>query len=81
MKVLGLVLSVCIAAMMTGCGNMDLVDTVFTYNRAIIQLPDGSTISGPLESWRDYEDGDQLQLTIDGTTYLVHSADAILICD
>lgn len=30
-----------------------------------------------VESWRDYE-GDQLQVVIDGVTYLVHSSNVVL---
>lgn len=81
MKKLVLAASLITAMTMTGCGNMDLVDTVFTYNKAVIKMADGSIVSGDVESWRDYEDGDQLQVTIDGTTYLVHAANITLICD
>ena len=38
-----------------------------------------SVISGKIESWKDYDDGDQIQVKIDGTTYLVHSANIALI--
>lgn len=48
-------------------------------NTAILALPDGSVISGKIESWKDYDDGDQIQVKIDGTTYLVHSANIALI--
>ena len=36
-------------------------------------------ISGKIESWKDYDDGDQIQVKIDGTTYLVHSVNIVLI--
>ena len=42
-----------------------------------IKLPDGTIIEGKVDNWTDYE-GDQLQITIDGTTYLVHAANAIM---
>lgn len=48
-------------------------------NYAILALPDGSIVSGKIESWKDYDDGDQIQVKIDGTTYLVHSANIALI--
>lgn len=44
---------------------------------AQIKLPDGTIIQGKVDNWTDYE-GDQLQITIDGTTYLVHAANAIM---
>lgn len=46
---------------------------------AILALPDGSIVSGKIDSWKDYDDGDQIQVKIDGTTYLVHSANIALI--
>ena len=49
------------------------------YDNAILALPDGSVISGKIESWKDYDDGDQIQVKIDGTTYLVHSVNIVLI--
>lgn len=58
---------------LTGC-NRQVIDTTFSYDNAILALPDGSVISG-----KDYDDGDQIQVKIDGTTYLVHSANIALI--
>jgi hypothetical protein len=55
-------------------------DTVYTYNDAIISLPNGKVIEGKIDSWTDYEDGDQIQVKLDnGKTYLVHSEDIVLI--
>lgn len=66
---------------LTACGNRDVFDTVYTFDRAIVKLPNGEIVEGKVESWRDYEDADQLQITIDGKIYLVHSSDAVLIVD
>lgn len=62
---------------LTGC-NRQVIDTTFSYDNAILALPDGSVISGKIESWKDYDDGDQIQVKIDGTTYLVHSVNIVL---
>lgn len=71
-----------IAAMtLAGCGNRALFDTTYTFDRAIISLPDGTIIDGKVQSWTDYEDGDQIQVKIDGTTYLVHSSEVALIAE
>ncbi len=70
-----LVLSV---ALLTGC-NKQLVDLTYSYEYAIIGLPNGETIEGKVSSWTDFEDGDQLQIKIDGKTYLVHSSNVVLI--
>ncbi len=53
-------------------GNRTL-DTKFYYDYAIVQLANGSVIEGKVDSWRDYE-GEQIQVTINGETWLVHSA-------
>ena len=37
----------------------------------------GTIVEGKLNSWDDYE-GDQLQVKIDGVTYLVHSSNVVL---
>lgn len=60
---------------LTACGNRDIFDTVYTFDQAIIKLPNGEIVEGKVESWRDFADGDQLQITIDGKTYLVHSTE------
>ena len=71
---------ICVAAcmmMLVGCGNYKMFDTTFTYSWAQIKLPDGTIIEGKVDNWNDCE-GDQLRITIDGTTYLVHAANAIM---
>ena len=52
-------------------------DRTFTYTWAQIKLPDGAIIEGKVDSWTDYGD-ELLQITINGTTYLVHAADAVM---
>lgn len=62
-----------------GCGNKQLLDTTYIFDSAIIQLPNGEVIEGEVESWTDFDDGDQIQVKISGKTYLVHSENAVLI--
>ena len=62
----------------SGCGNYQMFDTTFTYNYAIIRLQNGEVIEGKVEKWTDYE-GEQLQVTIDGVTYLTNSLNCTLI--
>ena len=38
-------------------------------------------VEGKVASWTDFEDGDQIQVKIDGKTYLVHSANIVLISE
>lgn len=64
--------------LLTGC-NKQVVDMTWKYDRAIISLPDGSVVSGKVDSWTDFEDGDQIQVKVDGVTYLVHASQVALI--
>ena len=70
-------LSVCLLA---GC-NKQMVDLTYSYEYAIIGLPNGETVEGKVSSWTDFEDGDQIQVKINGKTYLVHSSNVVLISD
>jgi hypothetical protein len=45
---------------------------------AQIKMPDGTIVEGKLDSWRDY-DGEQVQVVIDGVTYLVSSMNLVMI--
>lgn len=58
-----------------------MIDFTQSYERAIIYLPNGEVIEGKVSSWTDYEDGDQIQVKIDGKTYLVHSSNIVLISE
>ena len=70
----------CMSVLFAGCGNKDYIDTVLTYDRVIIQLPNGEVVDTKIKSWRDYDDGEQLQITAeDGTVYLTNSFRCVLI--
>ena len=62
--------------LMTGC-NKQVIDLTYEYSQAQIKMPDGTVIEGKVDSWNDYE-GDQLQVEINGTTYLAHSSNVVL---
>ena len=66
-----------LSMLLTGC-NKQVVDTAYRFTYAQILMPDGSVIDGKVSSWTDFEDGDQIQLTIDGITYLTHSSNVVL---
>lgn len=77
-KLLALTLMLSTGLALTGCGNMQIIDTTYTYNYAQTKLPDGTMIEGELLKWSDYE-GEQLQLTMaDGNVYLVSSFNTVL---
>lgn len=64
---------------LVGC-NKQIIDTTYSFDKAIINLPNGEIIEGKVDSWKDYE-GDQIQIKIDGKTYLVHAEDIVLISE
>ena len=79
MKKIFIIISMLIMILtMTGC-NKQVVDLTYKYDWAVLVLPNGSVIEGEVDSWRDYADGDQIQVTIDGVTYLTHATDVVLI--
>lgn len=65
---------------LSGC-NKQIVDLTYSYERAIISLPNGEVVDGKVQSWTDFEDGDQIQVKIDGVTYLVHASQVVLISE
>lgn len=77
---LALVLLISAALVLTAC-NKQMVDLTYSYERAVLSLPNGEVIEGKVSSWTDFEDGDQIQVRIDGKTYLVHSSNIVLISD
>lgn len=69
------------ALSLAGCGNRQMIDLTYSYKYAIISLPNGEIVEGKVDSWKDFEDGDQLQITVDDVTYLVHATDAVLMTE
>lgn len=79
-KLLATVLALGMVLSMSAC-NRQMIDLTYSYKYAIISLPNGEIIEGKVDSWRDFEDGDRLQVTVDGVTYLVHATDAVLMTE
>ena len=77
-KTIAIVMLTALLMGLTGC-NKQMVDLTYSYERAILVLPNGEVIEGKVSSWTDFEDGDQIQVKIDGKTYLVHSSNVVLI--
>lgn len=72
------VLALLSVASLASC-NKQVIDLQYQYNYAYVMVGDTYLIQGPVDSWTDYADGDQIQVTINGTTYLVHSDNVTLI--
>lgn len=74
--IVGVVSVLASALLMAGC-NKQVIDLTYEYSWAQLKMPYGTIVEGKLNSWDDYE-GDQLQVKIDGVTYLVHSSNVVL---
>ena len=75
------VMIIVLAFVLSSCGNRAWFDTTYTFDKAVLSLPDGKVVSGIVTSWLDFEDGDQIQVTVNGSTYLVHSSNIALIAE
>ena len=41
--------------LLTGCGNSTLIDTTYTYDRAIIKLANDEIVEVEIKRWADYD--------------------------
>lgn len=81
MKKLAIIVSSIVLAVSLVACNKQVVDLTYSYERAIISLPNGEIVEGKVQSWTDFEDGDQIQVKIDGVTYLLHASQIVLISE
>lgn len=81
MKKLAIIVSSIVLAVSLSACNKQIVDLTYSYERAIISLPNDEIVEGKVQSWTDFEDGDQIQVKIDGVTYLVHASQVVLISE
>ena len=74
------VMGITAAAIVALCGfNYDIFDTTYDFDEAMIALPNGEVVIGEVDSWTDFEDGDQIQVKVNGITYLTHATNVVLI--
>lgn len=73
------VLVVIVLSFTVSCGNYSMIDTKFSYTHAYIKVGD-EWIKVEVDSWRDYSDGDQLQVVdTDGNVWLSSSNNIVLV--
>ena len=78
-KFKALMCALLMSARLAGC-NRQMIDTVWRYDYAIIELPTGEIVEGEVSSWRDYEDSDSVQIVFsDGAVYYTHINRVVLI--
>ena len=79
--IFAIIMFIIVCLCLTGCqiGNRQIgFDTTQTFHWAIIQLGNGELIEGPVNSWRDFDESDVVQVTIQNITYLTHYSNVIL---
>jgi hypothetical protein len=80
-KIICVVLILTLALALTACqvGNRQVGwDTTQTFTHAILELGNGELIEGTVTSWRDFDESDVVQFTMNGITYLTHYSKVIL---
>ena len=78
--ILALVLVLCAIAL-SACkiGNRQIgLDTTQTFKYAVIQLGNGELVEGKIDTWRDFKDSEEVQITINGITYLTSYENVIM---
>ena len=60
-------------------GNIQFFDTTYKFDTAQIRMPDGSVVVGEVDSWLDYDNSDQIQIEMNGATYLTHASNVVLV--
>lgn len=77
-KTLLCMLLICVVCF-SGC-NYDMMDTTYDFDYAYIFKPDGSIlVEGKVQSWKDYDDSEQIQVKIGGKTYLTTAMNCVLV--
>ncbi len=62
----------------SGC-NMQVIDTTWKFDYGYIYL-DGEIIKeGQVQSWKDFENSDMIQVQIDRKMYLTNSSNVVLV--
>lgn len=79
-KLVFVFLIIAMVIVMAGC-NKQVADFTYKFDRAYISLPNGQCVEGKVDSWLDFEDGDQIQLKINGATYLTHISNVVMVND
>lgn len=77
-----ILIAVGIGVMFNGGCNRQIVDVKYRFDKAMIKMPDGTCKTVNVKSWRDYQDGDQIQV-IDraGNVYLGHACNIMLFSE
>ena len=73
-KIVALIAAGVLTIGLTGCGNQQLLDTTYTFDN-------GTVVEGEVQSWKDWENSDTVQVKIGDVTYWTHSSNVVLMTD
>lgn len=80
MKKLVMALLLASAGLISGCGNMDVMDWHWTFHRAYVRTADGWK-SVKVKNWHDYDGSDMIAVETDTNVYVTHSCNVVLVKD
>ena len=80
MRKLLIAASILLSTTFISCGNVQIIDTTWHYNKAIIMIGNKS-IEVDIESWRDYDDTSIQVKSTDGKVYLTDLKNVLLISE
>lgn len=68
-----------LSLLFNGCGNMDIVDWHWTFNKARIKVNDNKWEEVNVKSWHDYDGSDMIAIETKDRVYVTHSMNVVLI--
>ena len=81
--IIALITAIVVGGLLTSCinaSNKTIFDTTYSFDTVQISMPDGKIIKGTVETWHDWENGDAVQVKVDGVTYYTHLSNVVLMC-
>lgn len=81
MKKIRLLAVVGLSLLFSGCGNMDIIDYHWTFNRAKLKVDDDKWEEVKVKRWHDYAGSDMVAIETEDRVYVTHSVNVILIKD
>lgn len=73
-----LIIAITLISTLSSCGNQQWFDITYTFNYAWVTLGDNTIVHGIVQSWKDFDNSDMIQVKINGETYLSHSSNIVL---
>ncbi len=79
MKKIMIVATIWLSLFVGGCGNMDIMDWHWTFDRARIRVDGDKWEEVQVKRWHDYDGSDMIAIETESRVYVTHSVNVILI--